>query len=141
MLSSNQQSAMNVALQNLTYSHNSMKINSANSLVELKESLLVASRDAERNKQELKVLFSKLSDLTEHGKRLATEQAFLETLKFKRMRDRHANIVEAHERTFNWIFDENIAETNVSNWLRSEAGILDCRKGWLRQIYPYEIFG
>ncbi|OBT62583.1 hypothetical protein VE03_07372 [Pseudogymnoascus sp. 23342-1-I1] len=119
----NQQSAMNVALQNLTYSHNYMKINSANSLLELKESLLVASRNAEKNRQELKVLFSKLSDLTEHGKELATEQAFLETLKFTRMRDRHSNIVEAHERTFNWIFDEDITKTNFSNWLHNRAGI------------------
>lgn len=114
---------MNVALQNLIYSHNSMKINSANSLLELKESLLVASRDAEKNRQELKVLFSRLSDIAEHGKKLAAEQAFLETLKFTRMRDRHASIVEAHERTFDWIFDESIAKTNFSNWLRSRAGI------------------
>ncbi|KFY07882.1 hypothetical protein V492_06737 [Pseudogymnoascus sp. VKM F-4246] len=119
----NQQSAMNVSLQNLTYSHNSMRITSANSLLELKESLLVASKETKKNRQELRMLFSKLCDLTEHGKKLATEQAFLETLKFTRMRARHANIAEAHERTFNWIFDESIAKTNFSNWLRTQTGI------------------
>ncbi|KFX91101.1 hypothetical protein V490_06073 [Pseudogymnoascus sp. VKM F-3557] len=119
----NQQSAMNISLQNLTYSHESMKINSANILLELKESLLIASQDAQRDREELTALFSKLSDLTEHGKKLATEQAFLESLNFKRMRDRRANITRAHEKTFNWIFDESAAKTNFSNWLQSRAGI------------------
>ncbi|KFZ09645.1 hypothetical protein V502_08586, partial [Pseudogymnoascus sp. VKM F-4520 (FW-2644)] len=95
-----------------------MKINSANSLLELKESLLVASRDAEKNRRELTVLFTKLSDIIEHGKKLATDQAFLETLKFTRMRDRHANIVEAHERTFDWIFDERKAGSGKSTLMK-----------------------
>ena len=77
-----------------------MKINTVNSLLALKESLLVASRDSQKNGQELNVLLTKLSDLTEHGGRVATEQAILESLKFTRMRDRHSNIVEAHSKTF-----------------------------------------
>ena len=120
---------MNVTLQNLSYSHSSMGIIPSDSLSALKDNLLVVSQDVHKNRQEFDVLSNKLSEFVEHGGKLATEQAILESLNFRRMRDRRSNIVEAHARTFDWIFDEKVegasssAKTNFSDWLRNRAGI------------------
>jgi len=64
--------------------------------------------------------------LKEQGRRLTVEQTIFGGLRFQTMTDRHDGIVEAHERTFEWIFDMSSKETRWSNfidWLRDEDGV------------------
>ena len=64
--------------------------------------------------------------LNEQARRLAVEETILGGLRFPTMTDRHDGIVEAHERTFEWIFDMSSKETRWSNfidWLRDRDGV------------------
>jgi hypothetical protein len=70
----------------------------------------------------------------------------LERLRFAEMTDRRDRIVEAHSKTFRWIFDtpgpaENMATVwpSFSEWLRNGSGLLDCRQSWLWQVNVDEV--
>lgn len=53
------------------------------------------------------------------------QQIFLNSLVFKELRYRRADVRDRHQATFNWAYDENT--TNFSRWLESEDGIF-----WVR---------
>jgi hypothetical protein len=111
----------------LTYSHGLAEIKSNNALLTLKDDLLNLSADVKRNQADFGGLSDKISRLITEGGKLATEQAILDSLRFKTMRTRHSKIVEAHKKTFDWMFEETSANGSPRprfvQWLRQDGGL------------------
>lgn len=65
----------------------------------------------------------------------------LDHLRFRQMKLREHEVSEAHQRTFNWIFDKpSKSGDNFAHWLRDGTGfLLDERKSSFRQIDVNEI--
>ncbi|KAF2803353.1 uncharacterized protein BDZ99DRAFT_400033, partial [Mytilinidion resinicola] len=80
------------------------------------------------NVQDLSAISSKLSDLSQEGERVRREQRVLFSLRFRSMDVRHSKIPEAHNTTFNWIFeeaaeDDSLPRVEFMQWLRSSGDI------------------
>jgi len=67
---------------------------------------------------------------TQYSDALPTQEAqqyILDSLEFETMRDRYEAISEAHDKTFNWIFQADMGEdtkwSNYAKWLREGEGI------------------
>ncbi|TGO21177.1 hypothetical protein BPAE_0235g00060 [Botrytis paeoniae] len=68
--------------------------------------LMGLQRSQDRTESNTKArLWNKLSQHIENGSTLATEQAVLEKFKYEGMSRRLSNVVEAHNGTFDWMFD------------------------------------
>ncbi len=85
----------------------------------------------------LKNLSTKLDDLVTFGHKLSTEHLILESLRYRSMAIRHERIVDAHARTFEWIyhsyrvdkepqyerlFVDWLAHNNGFFWITGKAG-------------------
>nr|XP_036580328.1 uncharacterized protein CTRU02_09558 [Colletotrichum truncatum]KAF6788240.1 hypothetical protein CTRU02_09558 [Colletotrichum truncatum] len=75
-------------------------------------------------------LHEKLFDIIDNARDISLQQKFLRGLNFRSMTARRHSIVEAHQKTFNWVFKGTNAQTsapapnrNLSNWLKSGKGI------------------
>ena len=68
-----------------------------------------------------------ISSLATVGRTVASEQMLLNSLCFKHIKARHADIAEAHAKTFSWVFKNTPAEgcqpIKFVDWLRSQSGI------------------
>jgi NACHT domain len=77
---------------------------------------------------QLKELSVNLGILVETGRRFETECRILDSLRFQRMEMRAARIMDAHTRTFEWIFSQDDESAGVSTenlflqWLTSSDG-------------------
>ncbi len=109
-----------------------MTINSlANEKLEnLKDEIILAVQQSKSNSNRPDTsgdLSNKLSDLADVGATVMKEQKILDGLRFQTMRMRESNIVDAHTKTFEWIFDDLQAtsrpQINFKRWLLSGNGI------------------
>lgn len=109
-----------------------MEIGGASRIQNLRDDIvrLLESSREEISKSTQKVSSSikdTLEDLVDAGKRAAATQKVLKSLKYDHMAARHTNIEEAHERTFDWIFQdasEGLPEKpNFLEWLSTRNGI------------------
>ena len=103
------------------------------SLVEMLQDLRNATRNTEDKTKDMSPKLSNiattLSKWATEGNRLATEQRILKSLRFRSMKMRHAQIPEAHKRTFEWAFvprstsGDSCAQFKFADWLRFKNGI------------------
>lgn len=99
-----------------------MEINTISKLEDLRSELCSAlkqSAQAADDKDAFVALSTKLLTLAQEGKKVATEQNILNSLRFEFMRIRHSNIKDATPKTFQWIYQHS----NFSKWLHSQSGI------------------
>ena len=124
---SDKQSSVLATMNELSYSHHRMEIQSTNSLAELKDEVLKASTLAKTSREEFRDLSAKISNLVDEASKLATEKDILDSLRFKTMRFRQSKIVDAHAKTFDWMLEKKSskATTRVKflEWLQSEGGL------------------
>lgn len=77
--------------------------------------------------QKLTDLSACISNFAQHSRTVASEQAILKSLRFKTMRVRHSNIVDAHPETFEWVFEtKNNPENEIiafNDWLENQSGL------------------
>ena len=128
---------------------NSIQGATSSLLQQTKETQATASiwhKDSSRLKN-LDIVLNRIEGWREVAERLSTEQKLLESLYFQGMAMRHSKIMDAHARTFQWIFepvesssenptddadsgtlsDVNPDETTFIHWLKHENGIF-----WIR---------
>ena len=96
----------------------------------LKDEIILAVNQSKSNSNRPDTsgdLSNKLSDLADVGATVMKEQKILDGLRFQTMRMRESNIVDAHTKTFEWIFDDLQAnfrpQINFKRWLLSGNGI------------------
>ena len=72
-------------------------------------------------------LSSQLLALSQEAKNVAGEQALLNSLRYRLMKDRFANISDSASKTFDWIFDTSGSEqqggSRFMDWLSNGSGI------------------
>ena len=84
---------------------------------------------ANETSSKLDNISSTLLECADTGNRLATEHRILKSLRFRSMEMRHAQITEAHKRTFEWAYTSRITSNNTrtqfqfAEWLRSGNSI------------------
>jgi hypothetical protein len=90
-----------------------------------------------RLSENMKDLSVKISTLVDESKSMASDQTVLKSLRFRSMKIRHANIVDAHSKTFEWIFELPApissspspsspgfpSQPSFFKWLRTQSGI------------------
>ncbi|OGM44995.1 hypothetical protein ABOM_005796 [Aspergillus bombycis] len=81
------------------------------------------------NLDQLSSMACKMTHVVQKASKVAFVQRFLTTLHFRSIRDRHARITRAHEKTFVWVFPRDINETahrlprpTILPWLRGQDG-------------------
>ena len=96
------------------------------------------SRDDRRSRdvaltESMSGLATKLDKLFSFGSKLSAEHMILESLRYKRMADRHEKIVDAHPKTFEWIYRDYVSEEKARHgrifvdWLAHGNGVF-----WIR---------
>lgn len=96
------------------------------------------SRDDRRSRdialtESINGLATKLDKLFSFGSKLSAEHMILEGLRYKRMADRHEKIVDAHTKTFEWIYHDYVSEEKARqgrifvDWLAHGNGVF-----WIR---------
>ncbi|OCK90763.1 uncharacterized protein K441DRAFT_698929 [Cenococcum geophilum 1.58] len=93
-------------------------------------SFLTWQKDSQRLKG-LEDISSKLLNWINTSERLATEQHFLDSLYYKAMKVRHSKIMDAHAKTFEWVFVDSSSpvldgpqiDTSFMEWLTNRNGI------------------
>ena len=87
----------------------------------------VSETDVAKFSERLDQLSSQLSALAHKAKNIAAEQALLNSLRFRPMKDRFANISESVSKTFDWLFDASDSKQQVgsrfTNWLQNKSGV------------------
>lgn len=102
-----------------------MEINYTDLIQDIKSELLISLKQSKTEiKEETK---DSLSKLIQEGDRAAAEQNVLKSLKYHMMGARYSNIEDAHEHTFNWIFEDPstspFPQVKFLEWLQSHSGI------------------
>ena len=91
----------------------------------------VAFIEAEEiNKKEMERIATQLSKVALNASPIVTEHKVLKSLYFKTLPPRHTSIVQAHRKTFDWIFNP-VLETRTKrrpnikfmDWLKSDSRI------------------
>ncbi|KAF2795864.1 hypothetical protein K505DRAFT_373641 [Melanomma pulvis-pyrius CBS 109.77] len=106
-----------------------MKISLNKELGDLKSSMHSITHQANETSSKLGNIASILSKLATNGNRLATERRILKSLRFRSMKVRHAQIPEAHKKTFEWAYtshktsDHSCKQFKFAEWLRSGTGL------------------
>ncbi|USP82832.1 hypothetical protein yc1106_10106 [Curvularia clavata] len=106
-----------------------MKTTLIKKLGDIKSSLDDVGNKANDTSSNLGVVASTLSELAAKGTLLATEHRILKSLCFRSMKVRHAQIPDAHKRTFEWAYtsrtipDDSCTEFKFAEWLRSGNGL------------------
>ena len=83
--------------------------------------------------ESLNGLATRLEKLFSFGSKLSAEHAILESLRYKRMADRHEKIVDAQAKTFEWIYHDYVLEDKSRHerifvdWLAHGNGVF-----WIR---------
>ncbi|KAF7926341.1 uncharacterized protein EAE98_006636 [Botrytis deweyae] len=114
-------SAMSIALIGLQRSQDRTESNIMGYLSGLRDDLFTLSQDNRNHERTKAVLWNKLSHHIGNGNTLATARAVLEKFKYEGMGRRISNVVEAHNGTFDWIFDPQT--TGFLQWLRDGSDI------------------
>ncbi|TGO41110.1 hypothetical protein BHYA_0026g00160 [Botrytis hyacinthi] len=83
-----------------------------------RDDLSTLSQDNRNSEQTKAIIWNKLSQHIDNGNTLAIERAVLEKFKYEGMSRRLSNVVEAHNGTFDWIFDPQT--TGFLQWLLEE---------------------
>jgi hypothetical protein len=113
--------------QNLVISrlHMSMKDHVTNEHIQTRNVIAQALREPQNTRA---IVDSPVHD-TQSSDRLPTQEAqqyILDSLKFKTMHGRYEAISEAHDKTFNWMFQADMGEdtkwSNYAKWLREGEG-------------------
>lgn len=112
---------MNIALIGLQQSQDRTESNIMVYLSGLRDDLSTLSQDKRNYEQTKAVLWSKLSQHIESGNTLAIEREVLEKIKYEGMIRRLSKVVEAHNDTFDWMFDPQT--TGFLQWLRESSHI------------------
>ncbi|KAE8327286.1 hypothetical protein BDV39DRAFT_175738 [Aspergillus sergii] len=80
------------------------------------------------NRKQIHSMARRMAHVVQKASKVAFVQKFLNTLHFRKIRDRHARIARAHEKTFTWVFGTRTNETthtshspSILNWLRGET--------------------
>src|ERR1700761_2358109 len=75
------------------------------------------------------LLSQQLTDMRDDCERVARNNNVLASLRYSEIHDRHSQIVNAHHKTFEWIFDptqshdHSIDRPVLDEWLRERGGI------------------
>lgn len=86
------------------------------------EAFVVELQQAEEcTRRSLQILSTKVAALVEEGQKVEREQKVLRSLYFQIMKLREAEISEAHNKTFRWIFTNT--RTTFQSWLSEKSGI------------------
>ncbi|KAN0112561.1 hypothetical protein V8E51_005512 [Hyaloscypha variabilis] len=128
------QSAVLSAIDGLMEQNRLMEGQTTNALGHLKSELVGAvERLGKKNIDggNLTDLSAVMSNLIDETRKVAKEQRVLNSLNFQHMRSRQSDIKQAHETTFEWIFNGPNSETSNKNasshkfmdWLESDSGI------------------
>ncbi|EIT74457.1 hypothetical protein AO1008_03970 [Aspergillus oryzae 100-8] len=79
------------------------------------------------NREQIHYMARRMAHAVQKASKVAFVQRFLKTLHFRKIRDRHARIARAHEKTFIWVFGTRTNETahashspTILNWLRGQ---------------------
>ena len=87
----------------------------------------ISEADIAQLSKRLDLLSSKLSSLENHARSIAAEQAVLDTLRFRQMGERFAQVVGSAPKTFDWIFEGSDSnrqrESHFTDWLQSKSGV------------------
>ncbi|KAE8313474.1 hypothetical protein BDV41DRAFT_536651 [Aspergillus transmontanensis] len=80
------------------------------------------------NRKQIHSMARRMAHAVQKASKVAFVQRFIKTLHFPKIRDRHARIARAHEKTFTWVFGTRTNETahtshspSILNWLRGET--------------------
>jgi hypothetical protein len=97
---------------------------------ELKREIISAIHSSKwnaNNEADVTMVSSMLSDMASRDSNTTLEQQLLHSLNYHRMRDRRQRIVEAHEGTLGWIFDEtgqgSRPGSDLNYWLTWQHGL------------------
>ncbi|THV45359.1 hypothetical protein BGAL_0498g00040 [Botrytis galanthina] len=114
-------SGMSIALIGSQRSQDRTESNLMGYLSGLRDYSSTLSQDNRNSEQTKAALWNKLSQQIDNGNTLAIERAILEKFKYEGMSQRLSNIVEAHNGSFDWIFDPQT--TGFLQWLREGSDI------------------
>ena len=97
---------------------------------QLKREIISAIHDSKwkaNNEADVARVSSMLGDIASRDRNMTLEQQLLHSLNYHRMRDRQQRIVETHEGTLGWIFDETGQESrpgsDLNYWLTRQHGL------------------
>ena len=77
--------------------------------------------------QRMRDLFILISNFAQQNRAVASEQAILKNFRFSVMQLRRSTIVDAHQRTFDWVFETKSSPENdiiaFKDWLENQSGV------------------
>ncbi|RYN19215.1 hypothetical protein AA0119_g12859 [Alternaria tenuissima] len=137
ILSNNQSNVTRMLLELSTHVHGeetrakdllTMRASVTSKLDSIKSLIDTAKEESDDVSSKLGSIASTLSDWATTGNQLATETRILKSLRFEAMNVRHAQIPEAHSKTFEWAYTSRptsgrlCTQYNFAEWLRSGNG-------------------
>ena len=126
---------MSISIQSIADLQHELRVESNKNIELLRKDVInELNRSTSRlaRSKDLKALIASLDAFKEVITIKRRQCRIINSLRFPSMRQRHANIHDAHSRTFEWALkDEKTSRHHLASWLQSGSGTFSTRLGLL----------